>query len=305
MSLGITLAPRDANDIDRMMMHADQALHEAKRAGGHTYRVFSQKLHDVVSNQFTLANDLRYALKNKEFSLNFQPIIDMQTMQAVKVETLIRWHHSTRGWISPVEFIPIAEQTGQIVDIGDWVFREAIKILARINLEMDRHIKISVNVSPRQLQDKSFNPETWLDYVRAQGFDPKDLIVEITEGLFLDPDARVLKALATFSRNGVKISLDDFGTGYSSISFLENFEIDVLKLDQAFVRDSELSPKRRILSEAIINMAKALKFEIVAEGIETQDQADWIRGAGCQYGQGYLFSRPLTEDRLEEYLLKS
>lgn len=305
VSLGITLAPRDASDIDGMIMHADQALHEAKRAGGRTYRVFSQKLHEVVSNQFTLANDLRYALKNKEFSLNFQPIIDMKTLKAVKVETLLRWHHSTRGWISPVEFIPVAEQTGQIVEIGDWVFREAIKTLARINLELSRQIKISVNVSPRQLQDKSFNPEEWLDYVRAQGFDPTDLIVEITEGLFLDPDARVLKALDTFSRNGVKISLDDFGTGYSSISFLENFEIDVLKLDQAFVRDSELSPKRRILSEAIINMAKALKFEIIAEGIETQDQADWIRGAGCQYGQGYLFSRPLTEDRLEEYLLKS
>lgn len=301
-SIGVALAPGDGEEFKTIMMHADQALHEAKRAGGNGYKMFHAGLEETLSQQFSLANDLRFALKNREFSLNFQPIVDMQTGKTVKVETLVRWYQPQRGWVSPAEFIPVAESTGQIIALGQWIFEEAIVAIAGVRQETGRHLNLSVNVSPRQIQHESFSPDAWIAYVQECGLAPSDLVVEITEGLFLDPEASVLGHLDRFAELGVKISLDDFGTGYASISFLENFEIDVLKLDQAFVRDSERSPKRRILSQAIIDMAKALEFEVIAEGIETEDQCNWIRDSGCQYGQGYFFSKPLTVDKLIEHL---
>lgn len=304
-SLGVTLAPNDGQNLDEIMMHADQALHEAKRIGGKTWKRFSGELNDSVSKQFSLANDLRYAVKNQEFSINFQPIVDLQNnLEWVKVETLIRWHHARRGWVSPAEFIPVAEQTGLIVEIGEWVFNEAIERIAEIQQATGLSLRVSVNVSPRQLKAEGFNPDLWVESAQRLGIDPHDLVVEITEGMFLDPNEGVLSHLDRFAELGVKISLDDFGTGYASVSFLENFSVDVLKLDRAFVNDAEKTPKRRILAEAIINMAAALELEVVAEGIETEAQSQWLRSTGCEYGQGYLYSRPITPEKLLQQLLE-
>lgn len=302
-SIGTSMAPLDADDLEQLMMRADQALQEAKRQGGKAWVRYSQALHTSVSQQFSLANDLRYAVKNREFSINFQPIVDLQSeLEWVKVETLIRWHHPRRGWVSPAEFIPVAEQTGLIVEIGEWVFNEALEQLAAIQSAMGLALRVSINVSPLQLKAESFSPDTWVERARTLGIDPNMLIVEITEGMFLDPDAKVLAHLDRLAQLGVQISLDDFGTGYASVSFLENFSVDVLKLDRAFVNDAEKTPKRRVLAEAIINMAKALELEVVAEGIETQAQSDWLQAAGCEYGQGYLYSKPLTPEKLLEQL---
>lgn len=302
-SIGTSMAPLDADDLEQLMMRADQALQEAKRQGGKAWVRYSQALHTSVSQQFSLANDLRYAVKNREFSINFQPIVDLQSeLEWVKVETLIRWHHPRRGWVSPAEFIPVAEQTGLIVEIGEWVFNEALEQLAAIQSAMGLALRVSINVSPLQLKAESFSPDTWVERARTLGIDPNMLIVEITEGMFLDPDVKVLAHLDRLAQLGVQISLDDFGTGYASVSFLENFSVDVLKLDRAFVNDAEKTPKRRVLAEAIINMAKALELEVVAEGIETQAQSDWLQAAGCEYGQGYLYSKPLTPEKLLEQL---
>lgn len=302
-SIGTSMAPMDADDLEQLMMRADQALQEAKRQGGKAWVRYSQALHTSVSQQFSLANDLRYAVKNREFSINFQPIVDLQSdLEWVKVETLIRWHHPRRGWVSPAEFIPVAEQTGLIVEIGEWVFNEALEQLAAIQSATGLALRVSINVSPLQLKAESFSPDTWVERARTLSIDPSMVIVEITEGMFLDPDAKVLAHLDRLAQLGVQISLDDFGTGYASVSFLENFSVDVLKLDRAFVNDAEKTPKRRILAEAIINMAKALELEVIAEGIETQAQSDWLQAAGCEYGQGYLYSKPLTPEKLLEQL---
>ena len=302
-SLGVAYAPEDGEDLDTVMMHADQALHEVKRQGGKNWKRFTEELNANVSQQFSLANDLRYAVKNQEFSINFQPIVDMQSnLEWVKVETLIRWHHPRRGWVSPADFIPVAEQTGLIVEIGEWVFHEAIERLAEIQQETGLSLLVSVNVSPRQLKAEGFDPNRWLEHAKKLGVDPSNIVVEITEGMFLDPDEQVLGHLDRFTELDMKISLDDFGTGYASVSFLENFSVDVLKLDRAFVNDAEKTPRRRILAEAIINMAKALELEVVAEGIETEAQSDWLRAAGCEYGQGYFYSKPLTPGKLLEQL---
>lgn len=302
-SIGVALAPEDGEDLDTIMMHADQALHEVKRNGGKGWKRFTEELHTNVSQQFSLANDLRYAVKNQEFSINFQPIVDMQSnLEWVKVETLIRWHHPRRGWVSPADFIPVAEQTGLIVEIGEWVFYEAVERLAEIQQATGQSLKVSVNVSPRQLKAESFDPNRWLEHAKKLGIDPHNIIIEITEGMFLDPDERVLGHLDHFADLGMKISLDDFGTGYASVSFLENFSVDVLKLDRAFVNDAEKTPRRRILAEAIINMARALELQVVAEGIETEAQSDWLRAAGIEYGQGYFYSKPLTPGKLQQQL---
>lgn len=304
-SIGVALAPEDGEDLDTVMMHADQALHEVKRNGGKGWKRFTEELHANLSKQFSLANDLRYAVKNQEFSINFQPIVDMQSnLEWVKVETLIRWHHPRRGWVSPADFIPVAEQTGLIVEIGEWVFYEAVERLADIQRATGLSLKVSVNVSPRQLKAESFDPNRWLEHAKSLSIDPHNIIIEITEGMFLDPDERVLAHLDHFADLGMKISLDDFGTGYASVSFLENFSVDVLKLDRAFVNDAEKTPRRRILAEAIINMASALELEVVAEGIETEAQSDWLRAAGIEYGQGYYYSKPITPGKLQEQLLE-
>jgi len=304
-SVGVALAPNDGEDLDEVMLHADQALHESKRVGGKTWRRFSNELKNSVSKQFSLANDLRYAIKNQEFSINFQPIVDLQSkLDWVKVETLIRWHHPKRGWVSPVEFIPVAEQTGLIVEIGEWVYQEAIERLAEIQTATGLSLIVSINVSPRQLKAEGFNPDIWVEKAQNLGVNPHNIVVEITEGMFLDPDEKVIGHLDRFSELGVKISLDDFGTGYASISFLENFSVDVLKLDRAFVNDAEKTPRRRVLAEAIINMAAALELEVVAEGIETEAQSQWLISTGCQYGQGYLYSKPITPGKLQQQLLE-
>ena len=304
-SVGVALAPEDGSDLDEITMHADQALHEAKRNGGKAWVRYSEALHTSVSKQFNLANDLRYAVKNQEFSINFQPIVDLQSdLEWVKVETLIRWHHQHRGWVSPAEFIPVAEQTGLIVEIGEWVFQESIERLAEIQAATGLHLRVSINVSPLQLKADGFNPDAWVEKAKSLGITPNALVVEITEGMFLDPDEKVLGHLNRLSQLGVLISLDDFGTGYASVSFLENFSVDVLKLDRAFVNDAEKTPKRRILAEAIINMAHALELEVVAEGIETEAQSEWLRAAGCEYGQGYFYSKPLTPGKLQAQLLE-
>ena len=304
-SVGIALAPDDGAGLDDLMMHAEHAMHEAKRLGGKSWIRYTPALHASVSEKFSLANDLRYAVKNQEFSLNFQPIVDLQAdLEWVKVEALIRWHHIRRGWVSPAEFIPVAEQNGLIVEIGEWVFNEAVERLAEIKSATGLDLRVSVNVSPLQLKSEKFDPQRWLAKLTSLGLVAGNLIVEITEGMFLDPDPRVLDHLDRFAQLGVKVSLDDFGTGYASVSFLENFKVDVLKLDRAFVQDAEKTPKRRILAEAIINMASALELEVVAEGIETQAQSDWLKAAGCEYGQGYYYAKPLTPGKLQQQLLE-
>ena len=237
----------------------------------------------------------------------YQPIVDMPTGCIPKAEALLRWHHPHLGTVSPVEFIPIAEHTGLIVEIGNWVFREALAH-ARDCCQHDRELTINVNVSPAQFfHANGDNCRHWVTDNRygangAQG--APEVGLEITEGLLLASNTSVLKQLLAFQQAGIKIALDDFGTGYSSLSYLRKFDLDFLKIDKSFVYNLENDAANVALCEAIIVMAHKLGLKVVAEGVETQQQYDMLRRTGCDYGQGFLFGAPLPSDDFEA-LLKS
>jgi EAL domain-containing protein (putative c-di-GMP-specific phosphodiesterase class I) len=235
----------------------------------------------------------------------YQPIIDMASGRIRKAEALLRWRHPQRGDVSPVEFIPIAEHTGLIVGIGNWVFHTALAEARRCRA-YERELTINVNVSPAQFYHT--NGEGWWNWLTADGINPDgrggppEVGLEITEGLLLASNTAVMKQLLAFQQAGIKISLDDFGTGYSSLSYLRKFDLDFLKIDKSFVYNLENDAANVALCEAIIVMAHKLNLKVIAEGVETQLQYDMLRRAGCDYGQGYLLGMPLPAREFEELL---
>lgn len=231
----------------------------------------------------------------------------MRSGRIVKAEALLRWRHPVLGMIPPDQFIPIAEEIGLIHEIGDWVFRESA-LAARRWQEMPalrgRPLQISVNKSPRQLVTGKTH-EVWIDYLAEIGLPPSSLVIEITEGLLMDARPEVAAKLLEFRDAGIQVSLDDFGTGYSAMSYLKKFHIDYLKIDKSFVRDMTTDPGDRAIAEAIIVMAHKLGIQVVAEGVETAEQRDLLAAAGCDFGQGYLFARPMPMTDFETFLAES
>lgn len=299
-SIGITLYPNDADNIEALLKNADQSMYAAKNLGRNRYCYFTPAMQEAAQRRMRLALDLRDALACNQFQLYYQPIVDMATNVICKAEALIRWQHPTRGWVSPADFIPIAEDTGLIVDIGDWVFREAARQAKRWCESHDAQFQISVNASPVQFK-RGRNAE-WFDYLKQQGLSGKCISIEITEGLLLDASASVTEQLSAFSDAGIQVSLDDFGTGYSALSYLKKFDIDFLKIDQSFVRNLATDNDDMALCEAIILMAHKLGIRVVAEGVETIEQRDLLAAVGCDYAQGYLYSRPVAPAEFEKLL---
>ncbi|ATG91583.1 EAL domain-containing protein [Methylomonas koyamae] len=294
VSIGITLYPQDAATPEQLMKNADQAMYNAKQQGRNRYSYFTAEMEQVAQNRMRLTNDLRLALVNGEFELNYQPVVDLATGFMHKAEALLRWRHPKRGMVSPAEFIPLAEETGLIVDIGDWVFRVAAQQIALWRASHAPDFKISVNKSPVQFARHNRGDSQWLAYMQSLGLAGQAIVIEITEGLLLDADHAVRDHLYAYRDAGVQVAIDDFGTGYSSLSYLKKFDIDYLKIDQSFVRNLDSDTSDLILCEAIIVMAHKLGLKVVAEGIETQTQMELLRAAGCDFGQGYLFSKPLA-----------
>jgi EAL domain-containing protein (putative c-di-GMP-specific phosphodiesterase class I) len=220
-----------------------------------------------------------------------------------KAEALIRWQHPVRGLISPAEFIPVAEATGMIIDIGEWVFREAAQQAAQWRTEHHGDFQVSINKSPVQFQKEGNGHLAWFEHLRELGLPGQSIVVEITEGLLMDVGSMISVQLLAFRDAGVQVSLDDFGTGYSSLSYLKKFDIDYLKIDQSFTRNLSPNATDLTLCEAIIVMAHKLGIKVIAEGIETQEQCDLLVAAGCDYGQGYLFSKPVSADEFEKLLV--
>ena len=306
-SIGITLYPRDGRNAGDLLRNADQAMYRSKDRGRNRFTYFTASMQEAAQARMTMSNELRRALEDKQLAVYYQPIVDMPTGCIHKAEALLRWHHPHMGTISPAEFIPIAEHTGLIVEIGNWVFREALAH-ARDWCQHDRELTINVNVSPAQFfHANGDNCRHWVTDNRygangAQG--APEVGLEITEGLLLASNTSVLKQLLAFQQAGIKIALDDFGTGYSSLSYLRKFNLDFLKIDKSFVYNLENDAANVALCEAIIVMAHKLGLKVVAEGVETQQQYDILRHAGCDYGQGFLFGAPLPADDFEA-LLKS
>ena len=304
-SIGITLYPADTTDIDVLIKNADQAMYAAKQKGRNCFSYFTQSLQDAAQNRLRLGNDLRIALQSSQFDIHYQPIIDLKTSMIDKAEALLRWDHPARGAVNPYEFIPLAENTGLIHQLGDWAFKESAQNAAVWRKTFDNQFQVTINISPVQFRTerKSFTRE-WQIYLEALELSGENIIVEITEGLLLNVDDEVIQKLLWLRDTGIQVAIDDFGTGYSSLSYLKKFDIDYLKIDRSFVHNLNIDDNNIALSEAIIVMAHKLGLKVIAEGVETEQQKKMLIDAGCDYAQGYLFSRPLPPDELEAILHK-
>ena len=301
-SIGITLYPNDATDIDNLYKHADQALYVAKGAGRKRFSYFTPALQVAALNRARLGLDLRNALVQGQFWIAYQPIVELATGRVRKAEALIRWQHPERGLISPGLFIPIAESSGLINELGEWVFRQAAQQVFQWRALLDPDFQISVNKSPVQFHADSPAQTSWIDQLGALGLPAQSIVLEITEGLLLDGNPGVNAQLLALREAGIGISLDDFGTGYSSLSYLQRYEIDYLKIDQSFVRHLAPGSKNFSLCKAIIVMAHELGMQVIAEGVETEQQSQLLKEIGCDYGQGYLFARPMSAEAFSAFM---
>ncbi|MFA6014891.1 MAG: EAL domain-containing protein [Gallionellaceae bacterium] len=301
-SIGITLFPYDATNIDDLLKHVDQAMYAAKTQGRNRYSYFTSALQEEAQKRMRLTNDLRNALEGKQFRVFYQPILELNTGRIHKAEALIRWQNPERGMISPAEFIPLAEHSGMIVEIGDWVFHQAAKQVKQWRERYSEDFQISVNKSPIQFRNDHHFFDQWLPALQNMGLPGSSIAIEITEGLLMNADAIVSQKLLALRDAGVQVAIDDFGTGYSALAYLNKFDIDYLKIDQSFVCNIETDASTRALSKAIIVMAHELGLKVIAEGIETEGQHILLRDMGCDYGQGYLFSRPVSATDFERLL---
>ncbi|HIV69368.1 MAG TPA: EAL domain-containing protein [Candidatus Aquabacterium excrementipullorum] len=303
-SIGITQAPRDGTAIEALFKQADQALYAAKDAGRRRFCHFTAEMEAAAQLHMRVATDLRGALQDGQLSVVYQPIVTLATGEVHKAEALLRWNHPILGPIGPSVFIPIAESSGQIDEIGDWVFRQAAGQALRWRSLFHPDFQISVNKSPVQFREGGGRQNDWAEHLRAIGLPGDALAVEITEGVLLDATDEVVAQLAHLRAAGMAVSLDDFGTGYSSLSYLQAFAIDHLKIDQAFVRDLTPGSTGMVLCRAIVAMAHDLGMTVIAEGVETAEQCALLSSVGCDLGQGYLFARPMPPDDFERLLIR-
>jgi len=302
-SIGITLFPDDATSIDALLKNADHAMYAAKNEGRNRFHYFTPAMQTAAESRRRIANDLRAAIAGNQLQLYYQPIVELATGAIHKAEALLRWRHPEKGFISPEIFVPIAEETRMIVEIGDWVFRQAAKQVAIWQAACDRGFQISVNKSPVQFLIENRANSSWIEYLRDHQLGEHSIVVEITESLLLDANERVKKRLLEYRDAGIEVAIDDFGTGYSSLSYLKKFDIDYLKIDKSFVHNITPQSNDRVLCDAIISMAHRLGIKVIAEGVETEAQRALLMAAGCDYAQGYYFSRPIPAPEFEKLLL--
>jgi predicted signal transduction protein with EAL and GGDEF domain len=297
LSVGIAVAPLDGSDADQLTKNADMALYRAKEEGRGTYRFFEQAMDARAQTRRKLELDLRSALQNGEFELNYQPIVDSHSGEVTTFEALVRWHHPQHGLIPPMEFIPLAESTGLIVPLGEWVLRQACADAS----SWSRPVRVAVNLSPVQFRHRAL-VQTVVGAVAASGLAPGRLELEITESVLLQDSDATLATLHTLRTFGVRISMDDFGTGYSSLSYLRSFPFDKIKIDQSFIRDLATRDDCVAIVRAVTGLGQSLGIATTAEGVETKEQLELLRQHGCGEVQGYLFSRPRPATEVEAML---
>ncbi len=304
-SIGITLYPADATDIVNMMRNADQAMYAAKNEGRNRLSYFTLAMQEAAQTRLQLTNDLRDAVTGNQFRVFFQPIVALPAGDVHKAEALLRWQHPQRGMVSPADFIPLAEETRLIVEIGAFVRRESLLWCRRWNDLVPGGFQISVNKSPAEFMDENDNANvaSFASNLNTLDLNGKNFVFEITEGLLLNANESIHNKLMKLRDAGIQVAIDDFGTGYSSLSYLKKFDIDYLKIDQSFVRNLTKDSDDMALCEAIIVMAHKLDLKVIAEGVETVQQRDLLIRAGCDYAQGYLFSRPVPPEAFEQWLI--
>jgi diguanylate cyclase (GGDEF)-like protein/PAS domain S-box-containing protein len=299
LSIGIAVQPRDGSNASELMRKSDTALHRAKRERN-TYRFYTMQMQSEAIHKMEVINSLRTALDEGQLRLHYQPIVDARG-RIVGAEALIRWEDPKRGLRMPGEFIDIAEETGLILRIGRWVLGQAAADAARWHDSGLGLIRVSVNVSPRQLRHRSISDDVELS-LAASGLPPELLSLELTEGSFVDPDDQSAERLRELRRRGIKVSIDDFGTGYSSMSYLKRLPVDTLKIDRSFVIGLPTNEQDVSIVKAIMTMARGNGLSVVAEGVDSREQTDFLSGLSCDYFQGYYFSRPVPAESFEAML---
>jgi diguanylate cyclase (GGDEF)-like protein/PAS domain S-box-containing protein len=301
-SIGIALAEEQISAGD-LMRNADLAMYMAKSSGKQRFALFEPSMHAAAVRRQEMDQELRGALDRREFVLHFQPIVAIDSGQPVGMEALVRWEHPKHGRVPPNEFIPLAEQSGTILDIGRWILNEACTAcsLWPENPASEAPMSIAVNISGRQIREPAFVDDV-KDALTASGLTPERLILEITESVLVGNDDATVKRLWDVKRLGVKLAIDDFGTGYSSLAYLQEFPVDILKIDKSFTDHLGAGVQESLLSRAVVSLGSTLSIRTVAEGIETQEQWTRLRELGCGYGQGFLFTRPMAAGQVAGYL---
>ncbi len=291
-SIGIALFPDDGVDLAQLSQCADTALFRAKQKGRSNFQFFEPQMHERAKEVLRIENDLRQALENEELLLHYQAQVDAISLKIIGVEALVRWQHPEWGLVSPARFIPIAEESGQIRDIGNWVLYAAVQQNADWQAAGLPIVPVAINLSVAQFRDASLC-DTVVDAMRVSGLDPAMVELELTESMAMDDSTFTVDMVARLHALGIALSIDDFGTGYSSLSYLKRFQIDKLKIDQSFIRDLHSDPGDAAIVTAIIGLAKGLGFKTIAEGVETQEQLDFLREHQCDEIQGYFYSKPV------------
>lgn len=297
-SIGITLYPDDGNDQERLLQNADQAMYVAKNSGRNQFHFFTRSMQEQAWHRITMLADLRNALPRDEMRLHFQPVIEFASGKLVKAEALLRWQHPRKGLLLPSAFITIAEEGGLIHELGNWAFMQSLDWSSRWGALTGAPFQIGVNASPIQFMQHK-QAMNWGRKLNDSSMPSSCISVEITEGVLFNTSSVTEQQLLEMRGAGIEVAIDDFGTGFSSMAYLKKLDVDYLKIDQSFVRGTTHDNHSRVIAETIIVMAHKLGLKVIAEGIETPEQQDWLRQAGCDYGQGFLFSRPLPAEQFE------
>ena len=300
-SVGVSLFPHDGKESQSLLKNAGSALYRAKRSGGDNYQFYTGDMNSKAAKQFALETSLRRAIENEEFVLHYQPRLAVDSLTITGVEALVRWQHPQLGMLSPIEFIPLAEDNGLILPLGEWVLRTACRQNRAWQQKGFAAKRVGVNVSARQFQQQHL-AEVVLQILEETGLAPECLDLELTESSIMSNAQATIDALTKLKARGVTISVDDFGTGFSSLSYLKRLPINALKIDQSFVRDLTTDPDDAALVMAIVTLAHNLRLQVVAEGVETEEQLRFLNLIRCDEVQGYLFTKPLAPEALEQLL---
>jgi diguanylate cyclase (GGDEF)-like protein len=302
-SIGIAMYPQDGQTGEELLMNADSAMYRAKAVGRNNFKFYSETMRTKSLHRLDLENLIRTAIEEEQFELYYQPKVDARTFRLVGAEALLRWHHPERGQIAPDDFVPIAEETGLIVPIGKWVLRQACKQVKVWSTSPVGAIPVSVNISSHQFRDDGLVRDV-LEAVSDAGIKTTDLELEITESVLLQDVDKTLIELKALKEAGISLSIDDFGTGYSSLSYLKRFPIDTIKIDRSFVKDLHQDTDDAAICAAILAMADQLGLNVVAEGVETREQLDFLRSHNCNHIQGFICSKPLPASEFFQLLVK-
>jgi diguanylate cyclase (GGDEF)-like protein len=304
ISVGISMYPRDGSSMDSLVKNADIAMYHIKGHGKNDYQFFSREMNEASMQRLSLERDMRKGLESDQFELYYQPQVDAITGRIVAVEALIRWQHPTLGLISPADFIAVAEETGLILPLGEWVIRQACSVLRSWRDRDIMDVRMAINLSSMQIEHKSFVGLVE-DVMQQYGLAGHDLEMEITENLIMQDMENAIKKLIQLSELGIQIAIDDFGTGYSSLSYLQKLPIHTLKIDRSFVHEIQEGAEGACIVDAVIAMAKGLKLNLIAEGVETEYQVDYLREKGCGEIQGFYFGAPAPEEETVRLLTQA